>query len=209
MKRKPAVVSIVNKLGSSSENSSTGVGASTKKAKSSQRSPESTLSVVRCADKIVLEKEQKQLVRLRGNPSGTTAIVVQPSDPDGQERRSGARRPNFLSELTLYSCFRTFELTSDDQGAKTSNDLLEQFRDQIQGGILQLCRDVKPSDDLERLIVELLAFHAIRTLTLGRLAAARCEADKIKILNEATDGASDSFRKLLMAYTAYRALKNR
>lgn len=68
----------------------------------------------------------------------------------------------------------------------------------------EFVREMAPRDPLEKLALEQLLLNHIRVLRLSQQASSGSSPEMIKILNEAADHASGSFRRLMVAFGEYR-----
>jgi len=133
-------------------------------------------------------------------------LTVRPGE-DNSRKSEVNPASQCLTVLGLYSSFESLRLFPDLKGSKVNNEALQEFKKAVEGGVLRFVAHMSPRDELERLTLEQLVFQHLRTLNLGRLASSQSGLEAMKVLNDACDGASDAYRKLLMALAAYRALK--
>jgi hypothetical protein len=85
--------------------------------------------------------------------------------------------------------FRTLFGLSEGEHLSLIADALAHFVEQM-----------KPRDALEKLAVEQLLLTHVRVLRLSQQASKQSSPDMIKILNDAVDGASGTFRRLMTAF---------
>ena len=125
-----------------------------------------------------------------------------------EEAKPKTRKPAFsdpLQTLGLKACVEAIigsaELRTLAAQFKISED---EFLTDFVGGITTFVARMEPRDNLRRLALVHLVLHHARTITLARVAAVQFKPDAIKVLNDARDGASGSFRRLLDVYLSYR-----
>jgi len=84
----------------------------------------------------------------------------------------------------------------------------DEFTQVLSGVLPEFVEAMKPRDALEKLALEQLMVHHARVLALSRQAAMNAEGDGVKVINEACDGASGSFRRLMTAFRDHRRPKD-
>jgi hypothetical protein len=133
-------------------------------------------------------------------------LTTSRGDDTGREKQS-SQPSKCLTVLGLHSSFESLRQFPDLKGSNVNKKTLGEFKRAVDDGVLQFVAHMSPRDDLERMTLEQLVFQHLRALNLGRLASSQSGLEAIQVLNRACDGASDAYRKLLMALAAYRALK--
>jgi hypothetical protein len=74
----------------------------------------------------------------------------------------------------------------------------------LTGVLPDFVASMNPRDALEKLALEQLMLHHARILALCRQASTNSNLDVVKVLNEACDAASNSFRRLMSAFRDHR-----
>ena len=106
-----------------------------------------------------------------------------------------------LQTLGLVACCKVV-LSSDDLKRLAAQFQVseQQILTDFSTAVAQFVAGLNPGDKLQKLALEHLVVHHVRTVSLARLAAVASEPERIKILNDACDGASGSFRRLLCLF---------
>lgn len=83
-----------------------------------------------------------------------------------------------------------------------------EFLAALSGVLPEFVEAMKPRDALEKLALEQLMVQHARVLALSRQASTNSNLDIVKVLNEACDGASSSFRRLMTSFRDHRRPKD-
>ena len=83
----------------------------------------------------------------------------------------------------------------------------DEFMGVLTGVLPEFVEAMKPRDALEKMALEQLMVQHARVLALSRQASVNTNVDIVKVLNEACDGASNSFRRLMTAFRDHRRPK--